>query len=304
MIHEIYPDIYDPTYINIKAGENDIILCNRGNRILAYIEKGKVSFPTLSELSEITGCELSELKDNSWYLFSISKIRYFTTKASTDKIPEYDSMEKIVKDMPSAGKLFFFMNINRFREENEKLKVFTAATGMHMILWRDSKRFCGVCGTKTVYSESERAMVCPNCKTTEYPKISPAIIVAITNNDRLLLIRNKLGYYKKLALVSGYVEIGESFEETLTREVYEEVGLKVKNIKYYRNQPWGLSGAQMIGYTAELDGDDTIRMQESEISEAGWYKREDIPEYPHSLSVGNELINAFKNKLPPFNSAG
>jgi NAD+ diphosphatase len=154
---------------------------------------------------------------------------------------------------------------------------------------------CGCCGADTKPSETERAFVCTECGYTAYPTIAPAVIVAVKSGDKLLLVRN-LHRPKnvRLELVSGYVEIGESFEHAVHREVLEEVGLKVKNLRYYKDQPWGISGAHMVGYVAEVDGDDTVIRQEDEISEAKWYSREEIPEYRNRLSVGSEMIIMFK----------
>ncbi|MCR5735802.1 MAG: NAD(+) diphosphatase [Lachnospiraceae bacterium] len=300
MIHEIYPDHYDPEYINRKAEPSNLALCCKGNRVFACYENGEIHFPTFKELSEITGEDISVLIDASWYLFSISGQAYLTTEADLSGINEYKNSEELFKASENEDKHYFLMSIHSLRELSPMLTVYAAATGVHMVSWRNSRKYCGCCGSKARPSDTERAMVCEKCGMVEYPKISPAIIVAITNGDKILLVRNKLTYYKKLALVSGFVEIGESFEDALVREVKEEVGINVKNIRYYRNQPWGMSGAQMIGYTAELDGDDTITMQESELSEASWYTRDEVPDYRHVLSVGNELIYAFKHKEYPF----
>jgi NAD+ diphosphatase len=144
-------------------------------------------------------------------------------------------------------------------------------------------------------SRKERAMVCPSCGQTEYPKISPAIIVAIKNKDKLLMSRYARGAYRRYALIAGFVEIGETFEDCVRREVMEEVGLKVKNIRYYRSQPWAFSDTEMIGFTADLDGDDTIRLEEDELAEAGWFTREEIPDYSPYISVGHAMMRAFKN---------
>ena len=139
-----------------------------------------------------------------------------------------------------------------------------------------------------------RDRVCPECGQTEYPKISPAIIVAIKNKDKLLMSRYARGTYRNYALIAGFVEIGETFEDCVRREVMEEVGLKVKNIRYYKSQPWAFSDTEMIGFTAELDGDAPIRLAADELSEAGWFTRDEIVESGHYIRVGHELMKAFK----------
>lgn len=138
-------------------------------------------------------------------------------------------------------------------------------------------------------------MVCSSCGHTEYPKICPAVIVAIRKGDKLLMSRYARGTYHRYALIAGYVEVGETFEECVRREVMEEVGLKVKNIRYYKSQPWSFSDSVMIGFTADLDGDDVIRLEEDELAEAGWFSRDEIVEYPPYISVGHEMMKAFKD---------
>lgn len=326
MIHEIEPDYYDPAYDgNRKAELTDFALAYKGNQVLAYVENGLVRLPRFETLAELVGAEKrDELLNNAYYLFSISGTPYFLAEVDLSGTREMKSKEELFEAMndrelgAASEKRFFIMNINRFRELLPKQEaipgedfhgkhsesvsmIFAAATGGHFAWWKNSRKYCGCCGALTEPSKTERAMVCPACGSTEYPKISPAIIVAIIkkgkngdNGDRLLMVRNKTGPYKKLALVAGFVEIGESFEQAVHREVMEEVGLKVKNLRYYKNQPWGLTYAQMIGFVAELDGDDTITLQESELSEAGWYLREEIPEAGYRLSVGNEMVHQFK----------
>ena len=122
------------------------------------------------------------------------------------------------------------------------------------------------------------------------------MIVAVTDGDRLLMSRYRVSHnpYRSYALIAGFVEIGETFEDTVRREVMEEVGLKVKNIRYYKSQPWAFSDTEMIGYFAELDGDDAITLQEDELSEAGWFHRSEIPDEEVLNSIGSELKMVFK----------
>ena len=137
--------------------------------------------------------------------------------------------------------------------------------------------------------------MCPGCGMTEYPKISPAVIIAIIDGDKILLTKYAKRRYKNYALVAGYVEVGESFEDTVNREVMEEVGLRVKNITYYKSQPWSFTDTMMIGFFAQLDGDNKITRQEEELAEAGWFHRDEIPESDTKLSIGQEMIDLFKS---------
>ena len=120
-------------------------------------------------------------------------------------------------------------------------------------------------------------MFCPACQTTEYPKISPAVIVGVRNGNRLLLSKYAGRNAKRYALIAGFAEIGETLEQTVQREVMEEVGLTVKNIQYYKSQPWALSGSLLAGFYCDLDGDDTITLDKNELAVAQWFEREEIP---------------------------
>ena len=138
-------------------------------------------------------------------------------------------------------------------------------------------------------------MVCPSCGNTVYPKIAPAVIVAVTDGDKLLLTKYAGREYTRYALVAGYTEFGETLEETVRREVMGEVGLKVKNIRYYKNQPWAFSDSMLVGFFAELDGSPQIRLDETELSTAVWMKREDIPGDYTNVSLTHEMILLFKH---------
>ena len=120
------------------------------------------------------------------------------------------------------------------------------------------------------------------------------MIVGILNDDKLLMSKYAGRTYRSYALIAGFIEIGESAEQTVQREVMEEVGLKVKNIRYYKSQPWGFTDSLLFGYFCELDGDDTIRLDTNELSQAGWYTREEITLEDDYLSLTREMILQFK----------
>lgn len=137
-------------------------------------------------------------------------------------------------------------------------------------------------------------MVCLDCGSTVYPKICPAVIVAVVNGERLLLTRYRGRPFKKYALVAGFNEIGESIEATVHREVMEEVGLRVKNLRFYKSQPWVFTDSLLMGFVCELDGSDTITLQEDELAEANWFAREELPKDYSHISLTGEMIEQFR----------
>jgi NAD+ diphosphatase len=128
-----------------------------------------------------------------------------------------------------------------------------------------------------------------------FPKIAPAVIVGVTNGDKILLTKYANREYKRYALIAGFNEIGETIEETVKREVMEEAGLHVKNIRYYKSQPWGFDSNLLMGFFCEVDGSKHIVMDEHELSEAEWVNRSDIPDYKEHLSLTHEMMLVLKN---------
>ena len=126
-----------------------------------------------------------------------------------------------------------------------------------------------------------------------FPRISPAVIVGITDGDRLLMSKYAGRGFTRYALIAGYTEIGETLEQTVQREVMEEVGLKVKNIRYYKSQPWGIDGNVLMGFYCDLDGDDTIHIDEKELALAEWHHRGALPAKDDGLTLTRAMIRAF-----------
>ncbi len=302
MIHEIYPKKYNPLFINREIKEEDYLLNYREDGILVKRKDGKISLPKCLDYQEICGLEHDQIINSAYYLFEISGDCFYLypdmSNIINDDLTFYRKLEDLPEKTGSDENEYFYLRIHRFRELDPVYMVFAGATGYHMRNWRKASLFCGCCGAPTEPSTVERAFVCTKCGYAAYPHIAPAVIVAIINEDKILLVRNlRRPKNVRLELVSGYVEIGESFEQAVHREVLEEVGLKVKNVRLYKDQPWGISGAHMIGYVAEVDGDDTVIKQEDEISEAKWYTRDEVPEYRNRLSVGSEMILSFKKGI-------
>ena len=145
------------------------------------------------------------------------------------------------------------------------------------------------------HDEKERMMRCDHCGNMEFPKICPAVIIGVTDGDKILMSKYAGRAYKKYALLAGFTEIGETIEETVQREVMEEVGLKVKNIRYYRSQPWSFSDTLLMGFYCDLDGEEEITLDREELALAEWFQRDVIPVEPSRDSLTNEMIIKFKN---------
>jgi NAD+ diphosphatase len=156
--------------------------------------------------------------------------------------------------------------------------------------WDRNHQFCSRCGTPTVRREDERARTCPTCRRTSYPPISPAIMVLITDGARRVLLARKAGWAPgRYSALAGFVEPGEMLEDTVVRETREEVGVEVKNIRYFGSQPWPFPHSLMIAFTAEYAGGE-ITPDGVEIEEARWFDAAELPNLPPSISISRRLI--------------
>ncbi len=170
-----------------------------------------------------------------------------------------------------------------------------AMAAVHLTEWDRTSRFCGRCGAPTVPLKEERAKSCTRCGKTIFPRISPAIIVLIERGDEVLLARASRfaqGFYSVLA---GFVEAGESLEETVRREVEEETGIVVKDIRYFGSQPWPFPDSLMIGFTARYASGE-LRIDGKEIVDAGWFRVGSLPDLPGKVSIARRLIDWFIDK--------
>lgn len=172
-------------------------------------------------------------------------------------------------------------------------QLFTLAGRAFQVLeWDRTHRYCGRCGTPMEQVREERARKCPNCGLMSFPRVSPAVIVLVRREDTILLARAArfpTAFYSTLA---GFVEPGETLEETIRREIAEEVGVEVKNIRYFGSQPWPFPHSLMIGFTADYAGGD-IQADGKEIIDAGWFTRDNVPQIPPKMSIARRLIDSF-----------
>ena len=266
MIQDIYPSRLDNSYKNCTPNSNDTLLFfDKDGKLLTMIENGSLSFTSGNDTTEAV------------YLFSIDDKRYFLA------LNEHDHSKKGYE----------YRTVRELRDKCSGKKLFAAFTAYHLWKWYSDNKFCGKCGGKLTLDDKERALSCPECSAKIYPRINPAVIVGVTNGDSILITRYRQGYAHN-ALIAGFTEIGETLEQTVEREVMEETGVKVKNIRYYKSQPWGMAQDMLIGFFCDADGDGIINMDENELKYAEWVKREDIVLQPNSSSLTNEMMKVFK----------
>lgn len=274
MIQDIMPHVYDRTYSLRTAENEDLALCICEGRVLLQETSEGWRLPHFSDLPPL----YRSLRPTARHLFKIDAEAVYLTEPVEEQTPEG----------------FCWLTGAEIRSVRPIEIAFAAITGMQLCRWYRSRRFCGRCGERTGISLLERAVVCPKCGQIEYPKICPAVIVAVTDGDRLLLTRYKDRPYKRFALIAGFSEIGESLEATVHREVQEEVGVRVKNLRYYKSQPWSFSDTLLAGFYCELDGDDTITLQEDELCEGVWVHRNQIPPRENDVSLTAEMMEQFR----------
>ena len=265
MIQDIAPLHLDNQYKDKKADKGSFVLSFRNDEILCHSNTN--SFPHYEELND----------PDTIYLFSIDNDEYYLTLDPVEiSDGEYVSIRTFLSD-----------------EVISKEKAYAAFTAYHLDKWYKDNRYCGRCGKGLVHDHKERALRCPDCGNIIYPRINPAVIIGVINKDKIILTRYAHGY-RHNALIAGFTEIGETLEECVKREVMEEVGLNVKNIRYYKSQPWGIAQDILMGFYCEVDGDDTIKVDENELKSAIWTKREDIELQPVEYSLTNEMMKMFK----------
>lgn len=170
-----------------------------------------------------------------------------------------------------------------------------AAFAVRMIDFDQKTRFCGRCGRETRPLKAERAKQCGTCGLITYPRLSPAIIVLVQRGDRILLARSPRFPPGMFGLIAGFVGPGENLEHALVREVKEETGIAVKNIRYFGSEPWPFPDSLMVGFTADFAGGELV-IDNNEIESAFWFDREHLPRIPEKLSISRALIDWWLEK--------
>ncbi len=278
MIQDIQPHVFNNSFIQADCSSDDYVFQFRGDDLLLRQQGEECVIPSRKE--SVQSCE------QGIFLFSLDNTNCFLVH---DFVAPDD-----------AG--YVYRGVNLFRVLHPKQVSWASIVAHQLLNWYELNRFCGKCGAVMKPKHDERAVCCETCGNIVYPKISPAVIVAIVCRDKILLgkgINFRGGFY---SLIAGYADVGESLEATVVREVKEETGLDVKNIRYYKSSPWPVSGSLMIGFIAEADDRQPIVIDPKEISDAGWFSRDGLPTHPPAeISIAGEIIDLFKRgKLSEF----
>ena len=274
MIQDIAPHRYDRTYSLRAAAPADRVLCYDGGKVLLRHTDAGWQVPRFCDFPAGNGALLRDAQ----HLFTLDGENYY--RARNVRPEEKGDLE--------------FCPYQNLRAVRPMETAFAAVTGAQLDRWYQMRTYCGRCGAKLEPSKIERAMTCPRCGLIEYPKICPAVIVAVTDGDKLLLTRYANRPFKGYALIAGFVEIGETLEDTVHREVLEEVGVRVKNLRYYKNQPWSFTDTLLCGFYCEVDGDPAITLDHNELCEGFWLERENLPVRDNDVSLTAEMIERFR----------
>lgn len=274
MINSIAPKIFNNRFEPHQPEAGDKVLAYTNGKILiGFGNDGSVVLPRVKQPS-----------DSLRYLFSIDDTRYFL----------WDT------DFSYEEKGFDYVSHFVLRTMKPQDDCFAGMVGYQLYNWYRNHRYCGKCASQMTDSLKERALVCPECGLTVYPTISPAIVVAITRGDEILLTRYAGREYQGYAVNAGFMEIGETDEDTIRREVMEEVGIRVKDIRYYGSLPWGFDSGILIGYFAKAEDGEEVRADHNELSEAKWFKRDELKEIKDPVFLGAEMMELFRTGNDPY----
>ncbi|MDD3746807.1 MAG: NAD(+) diphosphatase [Anaerostipes sp.] len=276
MIQDIFPLKFDNQFYDRKPQKESFVFGFKERNIYLKQEGENAELLTYGKLEDVCTREDKPMPEMV-YLFSIDDKLYFLADLDRIKIPGYQ-----------------YVPLFTTRSMNPKETVMAISTAWHLQVWYRDNQYCGKCGKKLSHHKNQRMMYCKDCNNMIFPKIAPAVIVGITKGDKILLTKYADREYKRYALIAGFTEIGETPEETVSREAMEEVGVTVKNISYYKSQPWGYDSNLLMGYFCELDGSSHIDMDEEELATAEWVNYQDVPENLEGLSLTAEMMTVFK----------
>jgi len=244
----------------------------KGQKVIVQRSQGSYSFPSGTDLS---GCDLD--LEKAHFIGYWNKSSCYALECA---------------DHVSVPARFEFIPIRVAFTLFSSHAIQAISLAKQILTWDQDFRYCGRCGHPTIELSGERAKICTECDSINYPRLSPSIIVSVARDNQLLLARSEHFPKAMYSVLAGFVEPGETLEECIQREVLEEVGIEVQNIEYFGSQNWPFPHSLMIGFTAEyLRGE--ISIDNDEIVDAGWFRAQEFPELPGSFSIARHLIDHF-----------
>lgn len=247
----------------------------KNRKVLVAVEGNRVSVPLLSDPVSL-GLALS----HKLYLGALDGVECYAGEVDDSTVPPEGMAFRGLREIHSH------LDESLFR---------LSFRAIHTMEWDKTDRYCSRCGTKNESRAKERARECPACGFVSFPRISPAVIVLVERDGKALLARSGRFPQGLFSTIAGFVEPGETLEDAVRREVREETGIEVKNIRYFGSQPWPFPDSLMIGFTAEYAGGE-IKVDNKEILDARWFSADTIPEIPGKVSIARALIDWFLQK--------
>ena len=261
----------------LTPSENAFWFLFRKQRFLVIQEGEKTRIPQTADLKK------NNLSAQGHHFFGILNDQpcYVSGLGSDEIVPE----------------AFSAMELRQVFRRFETDDVQAAGLAGHLLEWHRNHQYCSRCGNPNEDKQDERAKICPECGLINYPRLSPAIIVAVVRDGKILLAHSTRFPEDFYSVLAGFVEPGETLEDCVGREVFEEVRVSVKNISYFGSQPWPFPDSLMVGFTAEYAGGE-IKEDGVEISHADWFPPDRLPRIPPRISIARKLIDWFTEGRP------
>lgn len=299
MFQDVEPKSFCNDFAWVDPEPTDRVLVYRDSSVLVACEDDVLRFPSYQEMRDegVAGSTAATrshdalptrtdgVQPRALFLFTVGDTAYYRCEVDETALAAF-----------VEGGSWEFMPIGLLHNHGPRHRAFAGMVGYEYHLWYDTRRFCGRCGTRMVHDTVERMVRCPECGCMEFSRLFPAVIIGIVDRqrDRVLVSRYANRAYKRYALIAGFCEMGETVEQTVHREVAEEVGLAVKNLRYYASQPWPPSSSLLFGFFCDLDGEASITLDEHELEHAEWLERADLPKEDADYSLTRDMMRVLR----------
>lgn len=303
MFQDIAPYKFSNDFAWAEPERSDRVLIYRDSQVVVACKNGDdtLHFPSYGALEEagVVGPQvvaeqgastlperIDGIKPYALLLFTVGETAYFRCEVNDTALDAF---------LKGSWELMPIAQLHRHAPQH---RAFAGMVGYEYHVWYDTRRFCGRCGNSMAHGIVERMLQCPECGCMEFSRLFPAVIVGIVDpkTDRVLVSRYAGRSFKSYALIAGFSEMGETVEQTVHREVMEEVGLRVTNLRYYKSQPWPPSSSLLFGFFCELDGESSITLDDHELEEAEWIERSELPSDNENYSLTREMMGVLRRR--------